>query len=254
MPGVRNTPGVTASDERLLAHARELEERDARVASAISDIAALQLEVDELRTRASGVDAALARLPDDRSAAQQAVTEARDELARKHAEAERAAGRLAEAERTRNAERISEARRAATRARDAARMAEDKLERGEQQSAELERRALALAAEAPALERRAGELARRLEDVPRVPRDAAAEPSPGLAAAAAWGAHAHAALFVARSGLESEREAIVRQANELASSVLGEPLSATSAALVRARIRRELEHRTAPGTRAESAP
>ena len=39
-----------------------------------------------------------------------------------------------------------------------------------------------------------------------------------------WGTRARAALLVARSQLAAERDAVVRQAHELAAVVLGEPL------------------------------
>ena len=61
-------------------------------------------------------------------------------------------------------------------------------------------------------------------------------PGPGIEGVLEWAARAHAAVFVARSGLETERERVVREANELAASVLGEPLYATSVALVRQRL------------------
>ncbi|MBA3788673.1 MAG: hypothetical protein H0X21_08270, partial [Actinobacteria bacterium] len=55
-----------------------------------------------------------------------------------------------------------------------------------------------------------------------------------------WVSRAHAAVFVARSGLETERERVVREANELAASVLGEPFSATSVDVVRKRLEQRL--------------
>jgi hypothetical protein len=61
-------------------------------------------------------------------------------------------------------------------------------------------------------------------------------PGPGIAGVLEWAASAHAAVLVVRSGLETERERVVREANELASSVLGEPLYATSVAAVRRRL------------------
>jgi hypothetical protein len=48
-------------------------------------------------------------------------------------------------------------------------------------------------------------------------------------------------VLVARGGLETERERIVREANELASSVLGEPLYTASVAVVRRRLEEQLD-------------
>ena len=45
---------------------------------------------------------------------------------------------------------------------------------------------------------------------------------------------------MARAGLEAERERIVREGNELASSVLGEPLYTASVAQVRKRLEEAL--------------
>ena len=73
-----------------------------------------------------------------------------------------------------------------------------------------------------------------LESAPRVAHPE--PPAPGIEGVLEWAARAHAAVFVARSGLETERERVVREANELAASVLGEPLYATSVALVRQRL------------------
>jgi hypothetical protein len=45
-------------------------------------------------------------------------------------------------------------------------------------------------------------------------------------------------LLLVRAGLAAEREAVVREANELGSSLLGEPLGATTVARVRERVAR----------------
>ena len=47
-------------------------------------------------------------------------------------------------------------------------------------------------------------------------------PRPGLAGALDWTSRARAAVFVVRSGLEQERERIVREAEELGVALLGE--------------------------------
>ncbi|MDQ3857803.1 MAG: hypothetical protein M3327_05050, partial [Actinomycetota bacterium] len=65
---------------------------------------------------------------------------------------------------------------------------------------------------------------------------AGAEAGPTLADVARWATEARAALFVARGRLAAEREALIRQANELGTVVLGEPLASQSAALVARRV------------------
>jgi hypothetical protein len=115
-----------------------------------------------------------------------------------------------------------------------------------------ERRAEAAAAdatrittEAEAAEREAGELVARsralaeaLRDRPGVADQAASDPGDDLASIGRWATEARAALFVARGRLAAEREAVIRQANELGTAVLGEPLAAQSAALVARRVER----------------
>ena len=78
----------------------------------------------------------------------------------------------------------------------------------------------------------AGALARE----PRVGSLAPPAENPDPSAVQDWAARAHAAVLVARSGLEAERDRIVRETTELASAVLGEPIPATSVAVLRERI------------------
>jgi hypothetical protein len=52
----------------------------------------------------------------------------------------------------------------------------------------------------------------------------------------AWAAEARGALLPVRAGLAVERDAVVREANELTASVLGEPQGALSVAAARARL------------------
>jgi len=51
-----------------------------------------------------------------------------------------------------------------------------------------------------------------------------------------WGARAHAALFVVRGSLESERERLVLEANSLAAATFGDHGGGASVALVRRRL------------------
>ncbi len=130
------------------------------------------------------------------------------------------------------------ARLAVTRAAAGVRAEEERRERLVARRATLEDEAEQLAVEARDLERRATEVAVELGRSARVsPTEA---PGPGLMGLVEWGSRAHAAIVVARSGLDAEREHIVREANELASSVLGEPLYTGSVAHVRRRLQEEL--------------
>jgi hypothetical protein len=123
------------------------------------------------------------------------------------------------------------------RTRDALASSRRKLERAAEARDALAFDAAAAAQEEPELGRAAEELAARLAAAPRVSRGAT-EPGPGLAGTIDWGGRARAALFVARAGLDAERERVVREANELAAGALGEAVAATSVAGVRERLER----------------
>jgi chromosome segregation ATPase len=226
---------VTA-DERALGIARELEERDDALAASIAELAELEHEIERLRERATEVQALLAGVPAERERAAVEVGAAREELAARERALRDAEAALAVAEGGRDEEAIAATRRHLVRARDAVSSTERKLARVEAAAAELERAADAAGREAPELEARARDLAVRMRGMRRVARAGAEDPEPTLSGVVEWAARARATVFVARGGLETERERGVREANELGASVLGEPLSATSVALVRRRL------------------
>jgi DNA repair exonuclease SbcCD ATPase subunit len=222
------------ADDRLLRLARELEARDERLAAAIAEVEALQRSGDEVRERARTVREFLERLPRERLGAEAAVREAEsDATARRRALAE-AEDELGRAEQSGDREHVAAAHRGVVRARDAAASAERKAARAADALSELDRRERSTRDEIPRLDERAHELAARIAGLPRVSRQA--DPAPGLDGTIDWGSRARAALFVVRSGLDTERERLVREANELAASALGEAAAATSVALVRERI------------------
>jgi chromosome segregation ATPase len=224
-------------DDRALGLARELEVRDEELAAALEELAELERETEALRSRAADVAAFLERLPDERRRLADAVGEARAEVGRRRDESAVAERELGEAEsRRRQQEAVAAARRAVVRTRDAAASAERKLARLECEVTELESSAAGAEADVPRVEVEARRLAEELRTHPRVARAGADEPRPGLAGILDWADRARATLFVARGGLETERERVVREANELGASALGEPMFATSVALVRRRI------------------
>ncbi len=214
--------------------ARELEARDEALAAAIADLLELEQESEQLRERAVEIEALRERLPAERLALQQRAAEAGAELERRQAEARHAEEELERAEEKGNREEIAAARRAVVRTKDEASTAAKRVGRLTNAAEDLEREAEAADGEAPALEEGAAKTAARLASVDRL--SAPESPAPGLPAVVDWGARAKAALFVARSGLERERESVVREANELGASVLGEPLIAASVAGVRRRL------------------
>ncbi|HXV57593.1 MAG TPA: hypothetical protein VD704_06975, partial [Gaiellaceae bacterium] len=142
-------------------------------------------------------------------------------------------------------ELLADARRAVVRARDRLGMAGRRHEEARSRVEELEAAASAAAREGKELEERALALAGALHERPRLASEAGAPPGPGLTGVTAWGTRARAALLVARSQLSSERDALIRQANELGALVLGEQFAAATPGSVAARLERELGRRPA---------
>jgi chromosome segregation ATPase len=225
-------------DDRSIAFARGLEERDATLAAAISDVDDLQRATEDVRRRADEVAASLAAVPGRREIAAAAVERARDELEARRPGVVRAERELEDSERSGDADRREAARRALERARDTLALAEHRLARAQDEVADVDRDEQEARAEATALEERARALSEQVQAHPRVSRQGAEPPRHGLDGTIAWASQARAALWVVRSGLDDERERVVREANELGASVLGEPLAATSVAAVRERLER----------------
>ena len=206
-------------DDRLeLLH--RLERADEAVAAELTEVDELYAAVEELRGRALELADQLASLPERRAAAAEAVRAADLGVAEARAAAERAAAELAQA----GEEQLADARRHELAARDSLHVAERLAAAARGQEAELEGRAQAAAGVIRTLETRAADLAEVLARRPRLAGEAVGEPEPGTVGVSEWGTRARAALLVARSQLAAERDAIVRQAHELAAVVLGEPL------------------------------
>ena len=219
--------------EPLLQIAAELERRDADAAAALLEVEELLAEVREVRDRVgaaaaflSGLSRALEARRADVETAARAESEAHTRLREADAAHERA---------EREDQRLAAAR-AVEHARDALREAELRLAGARRAAELLEREAEERRNEAGSLEARAAELAAR----PSLAGQAAA-PGPGLDAVLEWASRARGALLLARAGLATEREKVVREATELVAGVLGEPLAATGVAGVRGRLARALE-------------
>lgn len=227
------------SEDARLAFARELERTDAEVAAVLEEVDELYERVESVRGRALELEAFLTIVPARREAAAAVVEERAVELAEAEATAAQAAAELAEAESSGDKQRLAAARRFEVRARDAASTATRRADEARAALDELDTQAADAGREAQELAGRAGELASALRERPRL-AEAGAEPAPGLPGVSEWASGARAALLVARSSLAAERDAVVRQANELGALVLGEPLTASSAATVARQVEREL--------------
>ena len=217
----------------LVAYARELEAQDAALAAAIAEVDALRSEAGDLRAHAEHAVDFDARLPEARQALAAALAEAEDELERRRREAADAEQRL---ERAQKEEEVLAARRGVVRTRDAVTTAERKIARLREEAEALEEEARRIELELSEIDRRAAELEQRIKAVHRTSDPGL--PGPGAAGVAAWASRAEASLFVARGGLETERDRVIRQASELAAAALGEPAASSVS-----RVREELEQR-----------
>ncbi len=218
----------------VLAAAEELERRDGEQAAAVAQIADLARRTDELRLRSEELQSRLASIPDELAGLAPLEQEARgrrDRLAAEAAEAEQraAAGKDADA-----------AARAVADAGRNLEAADERIARLAAQSEALRDEERRAREEASRVERDTRVLAAELACAPRVAAAGVIGPTRGLEGVAEWAKRTHAALLVARSGLEGERERTVREAAELGSSVLGEPVVLGSVATIRRRLQREL--------------
>ncbi|HET7138334.1 MAG TPA: hypothetical protein VFI04_08250 [Gaiellaceae bacterium] len=199
-------------DPWAAADLEELARRDDELAVGAARLRELDEQVGSLRSRAEALDTFFATYREEESRRHEAVTAAETELTRRRAE-------LAAVERELTAARDTEARERAERARQRARdhvtVAESMLERARSDGDELERDASTNSQEIPELEARARAVAAQVDVVPPTPT--------GVRELVDWASRAHAALFVAVGQLDAERDRVIREANELATMLLGEP-------------------------------
>jgi hypothetical protein len=200
-----------------LEYVRELEGRDEAIAASLETLASLRSRTRGLGAEAVRLRAVLILLPRERTVAASAIERGEADV-----EARRLA--LAEAEEAAaHGRRDREAREAAVElARRAVARAQEELGSARQRAEALAGAHEVAEREAAAVEAAAAALARELVAAPRLASRTPQAPEAGLAGVAEWATRADGALLLARSGLDDEREAVVREANELAASVLGE--------------------------------
>jgi hypothetical protein len=215
--------------------ARALEARDRDLGEAARALTELEAETRSIRTRVEETVHFLSRAPGERERLGAAIADAETLLAAKQAAEGAAVERLAQAEEGRSDDELRAARTSLVAARDAAASARRRRDELRGAASDLEEQIGAAEAESAAVVDDAVAAATALRATRRV---AVGDPEPGLDGVAAWAAAARSASFVARGALQRQREAVYREASELASSVLGEPTYAASAALVRERLER----------------
>jgi chromosome segregation ATPase len=214
-------------DERAVNELRRLAALDAELAERASALRSLDTSVAALRGRTEAIDAFFAAYPEEEARRSAELTDAQTEVARRRGEQAEAQQALAEAH---DDEARIHAEHAVARALDHVAVAEDRRARAQLASDELERDAAALPRELDQLEIRA-------RQVPGV-----VPPGNSLVE---WASHAHAELFVAAGQLDVQRERVIREANELASMLLGEPTYGATVAQALARV--EAQWASSPG-------
>jgi chromosome segregation ATPase len=198
-------------DERALHELKALAARDARLADDAERVHELDAQIRALRVRAEAIDAFFAAYPEEERRRRELADTARLELAERRTELAHAEAELE----TAHDEARERAQSAVTRARDHVAVAEAALARETAAIAELERDASSLPEEVALLEERARVVAHEVPDRPAPPA--------GVRELVEWASHAHAELFVAAGQLDAQRERVIREANELATMLLGEP-------------------------------
>jgi chromosome segregation ATPase len=219
-------------DERAVNELRGLADLDAVLSARSSALRALGAQVDAIRRRAEEIDAFFAAYPAEETRRTGEVRAAAEELARRQEELARAEQALAEVD---DADARAHAEQAVQRALDHIAVAESRAARARSAYEELERDAAALPRELVALE----EHARGLPEV-----------TPPGGSLVGWASRAHAELFVAAGQIDAQRERVIREADELASMLLGEPTYGATVAQALARV--EAHWTSSPGHVSES--
>jgi chromosome segregation ATPase len=192
-------------DERAVNELRQLATLDAELAASASALRGLDATVAALRGRAEEIDAILAAYSEEVGRRSAELKDAHEEVSRRREELATAQRTLAE---THDVDARVHAEHAVERALDHIVVAEER-------SARAQSAYDALQQDAEQLPRERAELETRARAVPGVPHlsDSLID----------WASRAHAELFVAAGQIDVRRERIIREANELASLLLGEP-------------------------------
>jgi chromosome segregation ATPase len=219
-------------DERAVNELRRLAALDAELAERASALRDLDASVAALRSRAEAIDAFFTAYLEEQARRGAELKEAEEELPRRREELTAAERTLAEAH---DDEARIHAEHGVARALDHIAVAEGRSARAQSAHDELERDAAALPLELAELEARA----RAVPDVP-----------PLGTSLVEWASHAHAELFVATGQIDVQRDRVIREANELATMLLGEPTYGATVAQALARV--EAHWTSSPGHVSES--
>jgi chromosome segregation ATPase len=213
--GIEELRELVRSDAELSGRGARLRDEDAVVA--------------RIRDRVAAIDSFFAALPDEEGRLGAAAAEAGRDL---HRRREELAGAERELEEAHGEEERQLAESAVHRARDHVATADARLDRAQEARAQLAAEAAELRPELSRLEEQARSLAREHGELP--------VPASGAEALLEWASHARAELFVAAGQVDRQREQVIREANELASALLGEPTFGSTPAQALARVERDL--------------
>ena len=223
--------------EELVSHAAELERRDADLAEELRSLTDVAACARSLRARAAEVSETLERLPDELDDLARREADAQTEVDTAQAGLTRAEERVAALSRARlRQDELDRAEREASTARDLLDDTRAEFERLRARAGTLRASEHELHAETATLAHEANAIAAELMRIRRIPEAPGLEPGDTLVELEEWGLLVRSAVLVARGTLEAERERIVVEANALAAGALGEPLAASSVALVRRRL------------------
>jgi chromosome segregation ATPase len=212
-------------DLRALDELRALDRRDRELSDRAAQLRALQEGVAAVRGRAEEIDAFFVAYPAAEDCVRRIVAAAEVDLAARRAEV---ADAETERERAKDANARESAERAVARARDHVQLAAARVERAVAERDALERDASALPGELPELSAAASRIAEALAE--------GEPPAAGPRELVEWAARAQASLFVAAGQIDAQRDRVIREANELATMLLGEPTYGATPAQARARV------------------
>jgi len=215
-------------DARAIDELRGLERQDAELAAQGERLHTLDVEVSELRERAEAIGAFFLLYPVTDARLRTSVAAATEEVVSRRAELTEAEGAAAAAG---DDDARAAAERAVARARDHLEVAEARVARATEEHEAHEREAAAATAELPELAARAGRIAADVDHT------APADTPHGLVD---WAAAAHASLFVAAGQVDTRRDRVIREANELATMLLGEPTFGSTTAQALSRVEASL--------------
>jgi chromosome segregation ATPase len=225
-------------DPALLEAAAALEARDTELEAAIEPVEELARRASHVNERALALERFLAGVPVELAGLEQEEVEARERRVEADlalAAAERTAAELSGSRRASD-EKRAQAERVLAHSREAAADAAAHIERVVEAQRRLLGEEQAARGEATLLARDAADTAAAVSELPRVSDSGRTPPGETLPELVAWADRVGAALLVVRGVLVGERERLVREAGELGTAALGEPVYGASVSMVRRRI------------------